>query len=100
MICFALHSRQSSLQTHKLLLEKFPITPISLLTKIQQGGVDSLKASNVLREKGEISTDLILMVDEMYLHKTAQYQAGEYVGANEEGYLYKGIVAFMVVELK
>ena len=100
MICFALHSRQSSLQAHKLLLEKFPITPISLLTKIQQGGVDSLKASKVLREKGEISTDLILMVDEMYLHKTAQYQAGEYVGADEEGYLYKGIVAFMVVELK
>ena len=40
------------------------------------------------------------MVDEMYLHKTAQYQAGEYVGADEEGYLYKGIVAFLVVELK
>ena len=50
--------------------------------------------------KTGISTDLILMVNEMYLQKTAHYQAGEYVGADEEGNLYKGIVAFMVVGLK
>ena len=72
---------------------------ISILNKIQQGGVDSLKALKVSRGKGEISTDLILMVDEMFLQK-GQYQAGEYVGANEEVNLYKGIVAFMVVGLK
>ena len=36
----------------------------------------------------------------MYLQKAAQYQAGEYVSADEEGNLYKGIVAFMLVELK
>ena len=100
MIRFALHLRHTSLQAYKLLLEKFPVPSISLLNKIQQGGVDSLKALKVLREKGGISTDLILMVDEMYLHKAAQYQAGEYVGADEEGNLYKGIVAFMVVGLK
>ena len=70
------------------------------MNKIQQDGVNSLKALKVLREKGGISTDLILMVDEVYLHKAAQYQAGEYVGADEEGNLYKGIVAFMVVGLK
>ena len=40
------------------------------------------------------------MVDEMYLHKAAQYQAGEYVGADEEGKLYKEIVAFMFVGSK
>jgi len=54
----------------------------------------------MLREKGEISGDLILMVDEMYLQKAAQYQSGEYVGADEEGKLFKGIMAFMVVGLK
>ena len=56
----------------------------------------------VLREKGQISTDFILLVDEieMYLPKPAQYQAGEYVCAGEEDNLYKGIVAFMVVGLK
>ena len=76
------------------------MSSISLLNKIQQGGVDSLKILKVLCEKGEISTDLILMVDEMYLQKAALYHTGEYVGADEEGNLYKGIVAFMVVGLK
>ena len=63
-------------------------------------GVDSLKVLKALGEKCKISTDLILMVDEMYLQKAVQYQAREYVGGDEEGNLYKGIVAFMVVGLK
>ena len=37
------------------------------------------------------------MIDQMYLQKSAQYQSGENV---EEGNLYKGIFAFLVVELK
>ena len=49
---------------------------------------------------GKISKDLILMVDVMFLQKCAQYQGGEYIGVNEDGMLYKGIVAFMVVSLK
>ena len=40
------------------------------------------------------------MVDEMYLEKATQYHSGEYVGADDEGNLYKGIVAFMIVGLK
>ena len=39
-------------------------------------------------------------MDETYMQISAQYQSGEYVGIDEEGNLYKGIVAFMVVELK
>ena len=69
VIRFALHLRHTSLQTYKLLLEKCPLPSISLLKKIQQGKVDSLKALKVLRKKGEIWTDLILMLDEMYLQK-------------------------------
>ena len=37
------------------------------------------------------------MIDQMYLQRSAQYQSGENV---EEGNLYKGIFAFLVVELK
>ena len=37
------------------------------------------------------------MTDQMYLQKSAQYQLGENV---EEGNLYKGVFAFLVVELK
>ena len=74
---------------------------ISLLNKIQQCGVDLLKVLKILQKRGENATDLILMVDKiMYLQKATQYQAGEYVGANEKGNLYKGIVAFMVAGLK
>lgn len=66
MIRFALHLRYTSLQAYKLLLEKFPLPSISILNKIQQGFVDALKSLKVLRDKGEISNDLILMFDEMY----------------------------------
>ena len=40
------------------------------------------------------------MVDETYLEKTTQYHSGEYVGADDEWNLYKGIVSFMIVSLK
>ena len=73
---------------------------ISLLNKIQQGGVDSIKALKFLRENDKISRDIIMTVDEMYLQKATQYQGGEYVGADEEGKLYKGIVAFMIIGLQ
>ena len=69
----------------------------SLLNKIQQGGVDMLNVLKTLHEKGSFSCDCILMIDEMYLQKSAQYQSGEYV---EERNLYKRIFAFMVVGLK
>ena len=34
------------------------------------------------------------------MQKAAQYQAGGYVGVDEEGNQYKGITAFIVLELK
>ena len=36
----------------------------------------------------------------MYLEKATQYHSGEYVGAGDEGNLYKGMVAFIIVGLK
>ena len=99
MIRFALHLRYTSLQSYKL-LDKFPLPSISTLHRIQAGGVDSLKAAKKLREKGHISSDVILMVDEMFLQKEASYQSGDYIGEDEEGELYKGIACFMIVGLK
>ena len=81
-------------------MDKFPLPSFSLLNKLQQGGVDAIKGLTVLRENGRISRDCILMVDDMYLQKSTQYHSGEYVGADEEGNMYKGIVAFMIVGLK
>ena len=82
---------------NRLLLEKVPMLSLLLSNKIKQGRVDALKELKTVHEKGSFSFDCILMIDEVYLQKSAQYQSGEYVGVDEEGNLYKGIVAFMVV---
>ena len=100
MISYGLHLRHTSFQVYKQLLGKFPLPSISLWNKIQQGGMNSIKALKILRQNGKILNDCILMADEMYLEKATQYHSGEYVGADDEGNLYKGIVAFMIVGLK
>ena len=70
------------------------------LDKIQQGGVDQLKALKRVHDKGSFSCECILMIDEMYLQKSAQYQSGEYERLDNEGTLYRGTVAFIVVGFK
>ena len=72
---------------------------LPFFNKIQQGGVDALKALKIVHE-GSPFCECILMIDEMYLQKSSQYQSGEYVGVDEDGNLYKRIVAFMVVGIK
>ena len=59
-----------------------------------------MKGIKLLMEKGKMSKDVILYVDEMFLQKMSQYQGGEFVGEDEEGNLYKGVMAFMIVRLK
>ena len=71
-----------------------------LLDKIQWGGINALKALKIVHEKSSFSSDCILIIDEMYLQKSAQYQSGENEGVDKEGNLYKGTVAFMVVGFK
>ena len=62
--------------------------------------MDALKAVKKLLDEGHISSDVILMVDEMYLQKGTSYQGGDYIGEDETGDLYKGIACFMIVGLK
>ena len=57
-------------------------------------------AAKALFQKGNISQDIILMIDEMYLQKGAQYHGGEYIGADENNELYKGIMVFMITGMK
>ena len=71
-----------------------------MLNKIQSGGVDALKAVKLLHEQGKISTDCVLMVDEMYHQKAAQYQNGEYVSLSNDGDIFKGTLVFMIAGLK
>ena len=51
-----------------------------------------------LKSQGVISEDIVLMFDEMYLQKCAEYCGGEIIGANENNEL--GLLAFMIIGLK
>ena len=100
MIWYALHLRYTLLQVNRLLLEKFPMLSFPILDKIQRGCADALKALKIVHEKGSFSCDCILIIDEMYLQKSAQYQSGECGGVDKEGSLCKGSLEFMVVGFK
>ena len=100
VIRYALLLRYTSAQAYRTLLKQFPLPSFSLLNKIQKGGVDSIKALKRLREEDKISEDLVLMADEMYLQMGSEYTGGDFIGADKDGNLYKGIVTFMVVGVK
>ena len=51
MIRYALQLRYTSLQACRLFFERFPMPYLSLLNKIQQGGVDMLNVLKTLHEK-------------------------------------------------
>ena len=61
---------------------------------------DVVKCAKSLKSQGVISEDVVLMFDEMYLQKCEEYCGGEIIGANENNELYKGLLSFMIVELK
>ena len=51
-----------------------------------------MKALKILQENAKILNDCIQIVHETYLEKAIQNHGGKFVGADEEGNLYKGIV--------
>ena len=59
-----------------------------------------MKAAKVLLEQGKIGTDVVLLLDEVYLQKDSHYEDGRLVGADNEGNLYKGVMTFMINSLK
>ena len=69
LVRFALLLNYTSPQAYRMLLEEFPLPSVSMLKKLQAGGIDALKAAKLLRESGAISDDVMLIFDEMYLMK-------------------------------
>ena len=100
VIRYALLLRYTSLQSYRLIAEHFHLPSLSFLRKISEGSIDSVKGLKALKAKGKISSDVILIFDEMYLEKCEEYTGGKTIGANEENQLYKGVVSFMGVGLK
>ena len=100
LLRYSLLLRYTSPQAYRLLQKEFPLPSFTLLQSLHRGGVNALKAAKTLLQEGTISSDVILMSDEMYLQKSTQYHGGKYIGSNSDGELFSGIVVFMVVGLK
>ena len=77
-----------------------PLPSLSLLTKLIRGGVEPLKAVKLLLEQGQISKDVVLLLDKRYVQKCLQYHDGRVYGSDVEGKLFKGIMTFMIMGLK
>ena len=100
LIRYSLLLRYTSPQCYRLLQEKLPFPSFSLLSKLHKGGISSLAAAKILLEAGSVSSDVILMADEMYLQQSTQYHGGKFYGEDTDGSLFKGIVVLMIVGLK
>jgi hypothetical protein len=62
------------------LLEKLPLPPFSLLSKIQSEDFNAFKAITVILPKKCVSSDCVLFAGGIYLQKVAQYQSSKYIG--------------------
>ena len=81
-------------------MKEFPVPSLPLLKKITKGQLDAVKCTKSLKLQGVTSEDVVLIFDEMYLHKCEEYCGGEMIDANENNELYKGLLSFMIVGLK
>ena len=97
---FSLMQRYTSRQSYVLLQHDFPLSSLSVLKKLASGGIEPIKAIQLLREEGKMNSDCVLILDEMYLQKSSEYHGGMYVGLDGDGKFYKGILCFMIVGLK
>ena len=100
MIRFSLLICYMSTQAYKILFQKLSFRSLSLLAKLKSGSMDVINAAKMLKDKGAISKDIILMVDEMHLQKCIQYSGGQYIGADSNENFYKGIIVFMIQGVK
>ena len=63
------------------------------------GKINVSATAEQLRLNDCISSDVVLLFDEVYLQKCEEYFAGELFGTDEAGNLHKGMMTFMIVGL-
>ena len=68
---YALHLRLRHSWLTGYYVKKFPMILFSSSNKTQKGGVGASKALKALHQKGSFSSNCILMIDELYLQKSA-----------------------------
>ena len=94
---FSLMQRFTSRQAYSLLLNEFPLPSLSLLKKLFSGGIDCVKAIQLLIKEEKVSADCVLMLDGMYLQKSTEYPPLSITYANGEFYI--GILVSMIIGL-
>ena len=100
LLRFSLMSRYTSLPAYKLMAKEFNLPCVSTLQKMVSGKLDVSAVAKALKESGSISTDVIVIFDEIYLQKCEEYFGGETFGVDENGEIFKGMLCFMLVGLK
>ena len=73
---------------------------LSLLHKTASSNVGTAAMTTALKQQGRISEDVIMILDQIYLQKSAEYFGGDTFRTNEDGDLYNGMLCFMIVRLK
>lgn len=58
-----------------------------------------MATAKILKENDKISSDVILIFDEIYIQRREEYCGGECFGVDENGDLHNGVVCFMIVGL-
>ena len=97
---FALLLRTTSRSAYDFMKNFLPLPSDSVLSSLKRGNIDCVKALEVLLDRGEVDHDIALLIDEMHLQQSSQYDGGDLIGQNTDGELYKGILCYMVVSLK
>ena len=92
----SLMQRYNCRQSYVLLQDDFPLPSLFVLKKLASGGIEPIKAIQLLREEGKMNSDCVLILNEMYFQKSSEYHGGKYVGLDEDGKLYNGILCFML----
>ena len=97
---FALIMRYTSNSAYRYLKTFLPLPSYGLLNKLKSKSFDSCKALLSLKENSLYGSDVVLLLDEMYLQQQLQYDGRDLTGCDSELQMYKSILCFMVVSLK
>ena len=62
--------------------------------------LEKINSSQIALEKKTVSSDYVLIIDEMYLQKPVQYHNDDFLEQDAEENLFRGIVVFMIVSFK
>ena len=71
-----------------------------LLKKLKSHTIDNSKALCTLRNKLLIGNDVVILLDEMYLHTQVQFDGKSVIGCDGDLNMFKSILCLMVVSLK